>query len=256
MPRQPTPTATRRASLLGLLLALIVGACMAPAPPDAPGVADYFPDAESQKLARAVMADDAAEVAATIADGTLTDVQGAGGMTMLQWAVRNNSHAALLALLDGGADPNQIGLDGDTALHTAALSPRPAHLISLLEYGGDPNVQGAVSGDTPLDDAVLNRNEDPLRILLAAGADPNIVDANGDSPLHTAARVNQGWAILLMLEAGGDPVIINSRGTPWQYFYWNFDPALLNDKARAERRSLIEWLEEHGHEVPPEADGF
>lgn len=91
---------------------------------------------------------------------------------------------------------------------------------------------------------------------MAAGADPNIVDKNGDTPLHTAARTNKGWAILLMLEAGGVPVPDNSRETSWQDFYWGHNPELLNDRAQAERRDVIAWLEEHGHEVHPQAEQF
>ena len=243
-------------AVISLLAALLLGACLPSSGSSSDEVAEYFPDTTAQDLASAVLADNPDEVTALLEGGARTDVQGRNGLTMLQWAVTRDSHAALVALLDGGADPNQTGDGGDTAMHLAAFSSEPAHLVSLLEFGGDSNVRGEVTGRTPLDKAVLNNNDEPLRILLAAGADPNMTNRNGDTALHTAARTNKGWAILLMLETGGVPIPEGSRETSWQDFYWGYNPEILNDRALAERREVIAWLEEHGHEVHPDAEQF
>lgn len=218
--------------------------------------AEFFPDPAAQELAAAILAEDTEKMAALIARGADVNARGINGLTMLQWAVWNNRPKELEILLEAGADPNHIGDGGNTAIHTAAFSSQPEHLRSLLAFGGDPNNRGEVTGATPLTTAVLNNTDEPVHILLDAGADPNIVDKLGDGPMHTAARTNKGWAILLMLEAGGDPGTTNSRGTSWQDFFWSYNPKILNDRSRAERRAVIAWLEERGHWVHPKADQF
>lgn len=246
---------TLRVMVVGLVAA-VVGSCAQLGIGSERDPAEYFAEDSGRDLAAAVLAEDSDRIASLAGDGASPNTQGEGGLTMLQWAVWNDKPQALSALLDAGADPNQIGEAGDSAIHTAAFAGNPEHLVTLLAAGGDPDIQGEVTGSTPLDKAILNNIDDPVRILLESGADPNIVDKNRDGPMHTAARTNKGWAILLMLQHGADPEAQNSRETSWQDFYWGYNPDLLNDRARDERRAIIEWLDERGHDVNPEADQF
>lgn len=181
---------------------------------------------------------------------------GSDGTPELQQAVLANDHDRVVELLGNGADPDQIGPDGSAAVHLAAFSDNPAHLISLLEAGADPDVPHAITGASALDRSLLNRNEEVFHLLLQAGANPGVVDLNGGTPLHTAARTNKGWALLALLEAGADPLAELTRGATFQHFYWGYNPALLNDRARAERAALIDWLEANDIPVDPRAEEF
>ena len=246
---------TLRVMLVGLVAAM-AGSCAQFGIGSERDPAEYFPEENGRGLAAAVLSEDTSRIASLAGGGTSPNTQGEGGLTMLQWAVWNDKPQALSALLEAGADPNQVGEGGDSAIHTAAFSGNPDHLVALLATGGDPDIRGEITGSTPLDKAILNNTDEPVRILLKAGADPDILDRNSDGPMHTAARTNKGWAILLMLEHGADPEVQNSRGTSWQDFYWGYNPDILNDRARDERRAIIDWLDEHGHEVHPKADQF
>lgn len=173
----------------------------------------------------------------------------------LHQAVLDDDHERLTSLLENGADPDQIGEDGAGALHLAAFSGNPAHVRSLLEAGADPDLRHTVSGAAALNQSVLNRNEEIFHLLLEAGAAPDVADLNGNTALHTAARTNKGWALLTLLEAGADP-LAETVGRTFQHYYWGYNPAILNDRARAERAQLIEWLEAHDMPVDPRADQF
>lgn len=246
---------TVRVVLVGLVVAML-GSCAQFGGGSGRDPAEFFPEDDARALAAAVLSEDAGLIANLVGGSTSPNAQGDGGLTMLQWAVWNDKPQAVSALLEAGADPNQIGEGGNSALHTAAFSGNTEHLVTLLAAGGDPDIQGEVTGSTPLDTAMLNSNEEPVRILLEAGANPDVLDKNRDGPMHTAARTNKGWAILLMLQHGADPAGQNLRDRSWQDFYWGYNPDLLNDRARDERRALIEWLDEHGYDVHPGADQF
>jgi ankyrin repeat protein len=82
-----------------------------------------------------------------------------GGLTALLFAARQGNTDTVQALLDGGADINQV----DGGQHTS-----------------------------PLLVAVMNGHFDLAEKMLAAGADPNIAAANGVTPLYAA--LNCVWA--------------------------------------------------------------
>lgn len=158
------------------------------------------------------------------------------------------------ALLAAGADPNWLDPGGKTAMHRAAFADNPDLLDIVLAHGGDPNARG-LSGTVPLDDAVLTRSHslEKVETLLAAGADPNSTDPNGGTPLHTAARTNNGRAILALLNAGAWP-LAETGGATFQTFYFGYSPAILNDRALAERRAVVDWLLQNGIPLEPHVD--
>lgn len=172
----------------------------------------------------------------------------------LQEALVTENLAETEALLAAGADPNWPDPSGKTAMHRAAFADDPGLLDIVLAHGGDPNARG-LSGTTPLDDAVLARSHpvEKVETLLAAGADPNAADPNGGTPLHTAARTNNGRAILALLNAGASP-LAETGGATFQTFYFGYSPAILNDRALAERRAVIDWLLQNGIPLDPLAE--
>lgn len=169
----------------------------------------------------------------------------------LQNALTTENLAEVEAVLAAGADPNWVDPGGKTAVHRAALADNLQILDIVLAHGGDPNARG-LAGTTPLDDAILARSHSLEKVerLLSAGADPNSVDLNGGTPLHTAARTNNGRAILTLLNAGASP-LAQTGGNTFQTFYFGYARSILNDRALAERREVVDWLRQNGIPLEP-----
>ena len=147
--------------------------------------------------------------------------------TPLQFAMsRSNldTTAAIVALLEAGADPNpHIG--GSFSLvsrATTAASHAPAYRIHgamatlhmVLEAGADPNANYE-GGQPPLFWAVQGDRLDVLTTLLEAGADPNAPDIEGWTPMWYWAELSANSEFLApMLDAGGDLEARDNVGTP------------------------------------------
>ena len=120
-------------------------------------------------------------------------IEKTGGLTPLLHAVRQGYEEATAALLDGGADIDQVsGSDGTSPLVMATLNGQFDLTLLLLQRGADPNIAVELNGVTPLWTAVnaqwqprtrfpqpqeraMQRADylEVVRALLEAGADPN-----------------------------------------------------------------------------------
>ena len=116
-----------------------------------------------------------------------------GGLTALLQAVRQGHVPAAMALLDGGADVNQVGGgDATSPLLMAAINAQFDLALMLIDRGADPNLAADLNGVTPLWAAVNAEWQprtrypqpqqhglqqasylDVMAALLEAGADPN-----------------------------------------------------------------------------------
>ena len=116
-----------------------------------------------------------------------------GGLTPLLHAVRQGHGEAVRALLDGGADANQVSAgDGTSPLLMAAINSQYDVALLLIERGADPNIASALNGIAPLWATINSRWQprtrfpqpqeqgqqsasylDVMKALLEAGADPN-----------------------------------------------------------------------------------
>src|SRR5688572_1703679 len=85
-------------------------------------------------------------------------------------AVRNDDHAAAVALLAERADPNQAEADGTTPLHWAVHYDDADLVTRLLEAGANVAVANDY-GATPMSEAAVASNPAVLEALLGAGAD-------------------------------------------------------------------------------------
>ena len=167
-----------------------------------------------------------------------------GGMTALLHAAREGHIEAAVALLDGGADVDQVsGGDHTSALLMAALNGQFDLALILLEAGADPDQAASTDGATPLF-AVLQTQWAPksnypqpraqddqrsqymevLEALLAAGANPDVrlnthlwywefgltkmgLDLTGATPFWRAAFAQDLDAMKLLAAHGADPNI-------------------------------------------------
>ena len=173
-----------------------------------------------------------------------------GGHTALLLAVREGQTACVDALLDGGADINQVSRGDQTSpMLMASINGHYDLVLRLLKRGGNPNLASA-AGAAPLF-AVLNKEWAPttrtpqpafqlqqqatylevIDALLKAKADPNArlvkslwyttynrdnlgVDFSGATPFFRAAYATDVPAMKLLLAAGADPMIATIKPKP------------------------------------------
>jgi ankyrin repeat protein len=125
--------------------------------------------------------------------GYASSVGSMGGLTALHHAVRQGNLAAVVALLDGGADVNEAsGGDATTPLLLSTINGQFDVSMKLIERGANPNL-ASTAGATPLyttintqwaprsrfpqPQALQNQRTaylDVMQALLKAGADPNV----------------------------------------------------------------------------------
>jgi ankyrin repeat protein len=173
-----------------------------------------------------------------------------GGMTALLLAVREGQMECVGALLDGGADVNQVSLaDKTSPLLLATINGHYDLAKLLVERGANANL-ASDAGATPLY-AVINKEWAPtsrtpqpayhlqqkvtylqlMQALLKAKADPNVrlkrslwyttynrdnlrVDFKGATPFFRAAYATDVAAMRLLLAAGANPNIPTIRPPP------------------------------------------
>ena len=166
-----------------------------------------------------------------------------GALTALLHAAREGHIEAATALLEGGADLDQVSADGTSPLLMATLNGQFDLALVLVERGANPDLGTSTDGVTPLF-AVLQTEWAPksnypqpraqdlqeaeymdvLRALLEAGADPNPrlnthlwyweygltkmgIDLTGATPFWRAAFAQDLEAMRLLVAHGADPHI-------------------------------------------------
>ncbi|AMW04261.1 hypothetical protein GEMMAAP_04230 [Gemmatimonas phototrophica] len=173
-----------------------------------------------------------------------------GGLTALLLAVREGEVETTVALLDGGADINQVSAGDHTSpLLMATINGHYDLAMVLIARGANPNL-ASDAGAAPLF-AVLNKEWAPstrtpqpafqlqqqatyievMQALLTAKANPNArlsrslwyttynrdnlgVDFNGATPFLRAAYATDTTAMRLLLKAGADPAIGTIKPAP------------------------------------------
>lgn len=166
-----------------------------------------------------------------------------GGMTALLHAAREGHVEAALALLDGGADIDQVSGDGTSPLLMTIINGQFDLAMELVERGADPDRAADTDGISPVF-AVLQTHWAPksnypqprahdneqteylelLQALLDAGADPNVqlnthlwywefgltkmgINLEGATPFYRAAFAQDIEAMKMLAAHGADPNI-------------------------------------------------
>ena len=109
----------------------------------------------------------------------------AGCGASLSKAVSNDDRETVIALLDKGADINEVGKSNFTPLHWAAYYGYDDMAKLLLDRGAKPNVTAGRYG-TPLTLSTQYGFTEVVRVLLEKGTDPSMVDYEGKTPLQIA----------------------------------------------------------------------
>lgn len=170
-----------------------------------------------------------------------------GGMTALLHAAREGHIEAASALLDGGADIDQVsGGDRTSPLLMATLNGQFDLAMTLIERGADPNLAATTDGAAPLFAALQTQwapksnypqprahdNQktgyvEVVAALLEAGADPNMrlnthlwyweyqltkigLDLKGATPFWRAALAQDIPVMRMLVAHGADPEIPTS----------------------------------------------
>ena len=170
-----------------------------------------------------------------------------GGMTALLFASRDGNMEAVQALVESGADMNQIGLaEKSSPMIIAVANGHYTVAKYLLDKGADPNVinfDGLTAlyatvnmrfapvswAPNPVTDQEKVDSLDLMRALLDKGADPNVrikrklwfsptshdtgwVDLAGSTAFWRAAQSTDVEAMKILVSRGADPVAKSSVG--------------------------------------------
>jgi hypothetical protein len=123
--------------------------------------------------------------------------------------------ARVLELLKGGASASALDPTSScdyTALHLAASRGLPHAAVSALVTGGASVDAPAKHGQTPLSLAAARGHNDTVDSLLSLGASVAQKDMLGWTPLHQAAYYSSEQIVARLLAAGADPTAKTNDG--------------------------------------------
>jgi len=122
----------------------------------------------------------------------------------LYHAAHRGRLADIRAMLEAGADPNEISYGDGAPLFAAIRSGRRDVFDLLMQYGADPDL--AVDGDgSPMIAAARNGELDMLQAMISSGASVDAGVAGDGNPLIAAVQVRDRRMVEFLLEAGADP---------------------------------------------------
>jgi ankyrin repeat protein len=178
-------------------------------------------------LALAVEVQDPTLVDLLLKAGAKTDRADVLGTTPLLLACERGNGAVIAALLAAGAPVDQSNPEGVTPLAICARFADAAAVSALL--GRHAAVESAdLRGQTPLMWAAAAGRPDSIGALLAAGAAINRATPGGFTPLFFALKSGKAEAVSALIAAGAD---VKHRGPEnasalQMALYWkNWDPA-------------------------------
>jgi ankyrin repeat protein len=153
-------------------------------------------------------------VRAFIKRGAKVNVYVANGNSALHQAAVRDHAKVVRVLLEAGATRDLCVVDGtgiaSAPLNMAARRNAPGALKALLEAGADPN---QVCGwDPPLNQAAWVNSTRMVKALVNAGANVNASGPSGVTALHIAAEKGNAWIVDFLAKAGASGVLRDGRG--------------------------------------------
>ena len=107
------------------------------------------------------------------------------------------------AMLEAGADPNEVSMGDGAPLFAAIRAGRRDVFDLLMDYGADPNLP--VSGDgSPMIAAARNGQLNMLQAMLSSGASLDAGVEGDGNPLIAAVQVGDRNMVEFLLEAGAE----------------------------------------------------
>ncbi|MEW6672242.1 MAG: ankyrin repeat domain-containing protein [Thermodesulfobacteriota bacterium] len=137
---------------------------------------------------------------------------GCSTVTPLGRAAKSGNMKEVQALLNSGADVNEVVTPGLAPLHEAVFNNAPLDIVRLLiDKGADVNKKSCGDGwatscncGTPLHITACKGNINMMKLLIEKGAEVDALDLWGATPLVSAAYAGQNAAIRLLIENGAD----------------------------------------------------
>jgi uncharacterized protein len=177
----------------------------------------FFTTGPEAALEEAIRTNDRAAIARALANGAPINAVGKQGVSPLMIAVDAQKLQAVRSLLQAGANPNVKAIDGRSAvsLATENYAAKPdghAIMLAVMQGGGDPNTM------RPDRDPVIRRflndhDLDDVRLFKQLGANLDII-GRGNEPLITSVALAQDWdGVWCLIELGARYDYENGQST-------------------------------------------
>ena len=237
--------------------ALLVAACtlaisairdMTPTP-------QFFPSGPQAALETAIRADDAAALTRALADGAAANAIGRFNITPLMVAVDAQSPRAVDALLKVGALPNAKALDGNGPVSLAVKSCRAQPngrgiMLAIFQGGGDPDTRQP-DGDPVIMRFILDHDAEGLKLMKSLGANLDILDRAG-RPFITNVAMSQDWDMVwALIELGAEVDYENGKSTQPLSKALSLRYPAPDSPLYAWKRKVWQVLKDKGLPVPP-----
>lgn len=215
----------------------------------------FFASGPQAALEIAIRADDVDAIAGALAQGASVNATGRFNITPLMIAVDAQRPRAVQSLLRAGARPNALAQDGNGPVSLAVKSylAKPFGrdiMLAIFEGGGDPNARQP-NGDPVLMRFIYDRDVADLKLMKQLGANLDILDRTGD-PLVTSVAMSQDWDMawaLIELGAAYDYEDGSSR-RPLSLALKGRYPA-PDSPLYPYKRKVWQLLKDKGRAVPP-----
>jgi hypothetical protein len=215
---------------------------------------ELFSNPKLRQLAVAAQVGNVKKIDALIAAGVDVNGKGKYGITSLFSVLQTENKKGFEALLDHGANPNNIWTNGLTLMNQiACCASDPYFMKAALKHGGNPNLVAPRNGKTPLIAAITVTGKVNIPVLIEAGANLNYqlpaskewFGGGGESAMMEAVDDLQFDVIYKLLKAGADYRLKDQKGRTLEgYVRFSFR-ANLGSAQRRWRDKVIEFLKQH-----------
>lgn len=177
----------------------------------------FFTSGAGAALEEAIRANDPSAIARALAGGASVNAVSKQGVSPLMIAVDAQKLSAVRALLQAGANANLKAADGRSAVSLAVenYTAQPdgrAIMLAVMNGGGDPNTLRP-DGDPVIRRFLNDHALDDVRLFKQLGANLDII-GRGNEPLITSVALAQDWdGVWCLIELGARSDYENGKST-------------------------------------------